>query len=197
MSQNNWKIQADLKKDNNVKESKVYLITNDNDKKLIGWYLYDKQGRELEQKSISTNGEINSHYKFEYPNDSIRFFSSIDKNGNEISKKSQKFSLTAESLESKTSDKISPIIKEYNSQGNMTKVWKRLDDGKILLSKFSYDKNNLRTREILYLEKEGKSVLNTKRIIYRDQNGLLEKIVAKQKGKVDFVTVYEYEKYST
>ncbi|MFC4721782.1 hypothetical protein ACFO5O_05595 [Geojedonia litorea] len=197
LSQNNWKVQAELKSNNNVKETNVFLIKKNKEKKLFAWYLYDKQGRELEQKSYSENGETTSHYKFEYPNDSLRYFISIDLNGNEIKKSSQKYSITAKTLESKTRNENNPILKEYDSNGNMVKVWKNVNGEKILLSAFTYDKNNLLIKEVLYQEKDGKSILNTKRIWKRDKNGLVQKIISKRKGEDDFITIYEYIKYST
>jgi len=196
-SQNNWKIQADLKKNNSVKESKVFLVEPDkpNEKKLIGTYFYNKQGVEIEQIGYSLNGEIESHYIFKFPNDSTRVFISIDENGEEISKGSQAFKLSDKKPEAKTTSDDGQLRFEYDSNDRMVKVWKIQEEKDLLLTEIFYNKKNLRVKEIMHNGMRGR-LQKSVRIIKRKDNGLLETIITKEKGKKDIIMKYEYVKYS-
>ena len=61
-SQSIWKKQADLRKRNDIKETKIFQQSplNSEQKRLWDWELYDINGRLVESKRFLPNGKLNT-----------------------------------------------------------------------------------------------------------------------------------------
>ncbi|MGJ8551244.1 hypothetical protein [Winogradskyella wichelsiae] len=199
-SQSIWKKGADLYKNNNVKEVKIYQLNpeNENQKRLWDSESYDREGRIIEKKRFQSNGKFESHYKFEYPNDKSRILISFDKKGKEIKRIDQEYDL---------SDDENPLIKysesgffeyEYDENGNITKVWRIKTDPKQLQTENFYNENgHLIKSKSLITNRDRKSTYISTSTYELDKDGNILKITTESKGKTTSIAVYEYKKYGT
>ena len=75
-----YKKDADQNKKNNIQQTDIYLIDKSKSVNAILFqtHLYDKEGRKVDSKNYTLNGELGDHSKFEYPNDTIRIKISLD-----------------------------------------------------------------------------------------------------------------------
>lgn len=197
-SQSIWKKQADLRKKNGIKETKIYQqnLENSKQKQIWEWELYDKNGRLIESKRFLPNGKLKSHYKFDYPSDRKRILVTLNKRGNEEKRTEQKFDLSDDKKQLIAESDNGIFGYEYDDKGNTTKVWRIKENPKQLQTEVFYDNNNLRIKENLLIRKrDGTSYIST-RIYDRDEDGNILRIVTyDENDKINSIEIHEHEKH--
>ncbi|WP_412983915.1 hypothetical protein [Pontimicrobium sp. IMCC45349] len=197
-SQSLWKKGADLRKQNGIKETTIYLLNpkDENDKRIWDWNSYDKEGRLIESKRFLKSGELESHYKFEHPNNKTRILIYLDKRGKEIKRVDQKYDLSGEKETLNEYSKSGIFRYEYDKNGNKTKVWNIKKKPAVLQTEVFLNENNLRYKERLLITRKFGSAYMT-RIYERDKSGNILKIISELDGEIDSIEIHEHKKYST
>jgi len=199
-SQTLWKKQADLRKKNNIKETKIYQQNPENSKqtRLWDWNFFDKEGRIVESKRYLPNGKFKTHYKFEYPNNKSRILIYLNDDGKETKRVEQEYDLSGEKEPQIEISKSGIFRYEYDENGNKTKVWNIKKNPKTLQTEVFFDENNLRIKEkLLITDRKNKTTYIMTRIYERDEDGNILKITSEVKGEIDSIEIHEHEKYST
>ena len=197
-SQNIFKKEIKLRKENNIEETSFYIKYRKGKKILTKKELYDRNGLLTELIKFDKNGNLKEKLTFEYPNEQIRILNEFDSNGNLTKSYNQKFD-SGNILEPNKRKSDSKKFKyKYNENGNIIEVW-RLDLKKKLLQTESfYDENNrLIKQRLLIFEIYPKKYyyLTTER--HLDDKGNILKIKSIKNGKVKNTEIREHKKYST
>jgi hypothetical protein len=197
-SQSIWKKQADLRKENQVKETKIYQQNpkNPDQKRIWNWELYDKTGRLIESKRFLPNGKVETHYKFEYPTDKTRTLIILNKIGKEEKRIDQKFDLSDDKRTLIAESENGIFGYEYDNRGNTIKVWRIKENPKQLQTEAFYNDDNLRVKEKLLIKKsDGSSYIST-RTYERDEKGNILKITTYgENNMVESIEIHEHEKH--
>ena len=181
MWKNLWKKEADFNKQNRIKETSIYLqnLNNKKKKRLWDWSLYDRDGRVIEKKRYLEDGRLETHYKFEYPNNKTRILIYLDKKGKELRRVEQKFDLSGEKEPLVEISESGIFRYEYDKKGNTTKVWNIKNKPETLQTEAFFNDKNLRIKEnLLITDRKNKTTYIMTRIYERDKNGNILKIIS-------------------
>ncbi len=197
-SQNIFKKEIRLRKENNIKETSFYIKYRKGKKTLTKKEIYDRNGLLTELRKFDKKGNLKEKLIFEYPNEQIRVLSEFDSNGSLIKSYNQKFD-SRNILEPNRRKSDSKKFKyKYNKNGNIAEVW-RLDLKKKLLQTESfYDENNRLIKQrllIFVIYPKTYYYLTTER--HLDDEGNVLKIKSIKNGKVKNTEIRVHEKYST
>jgi uncharacterized protein YxeA len=198
LSQSIWKKQADLRKENGIKETTIYQQNpkNSEQKRIWDWELYDRNGRLIESKRFQPNGKVKNHYKFEYPTDKKRVLVILNKRGKEKERIKQRFDLSNDKKTLISESENGIFGYEYDDNGNTTKVWRIKENPKQLQTEIFYDENNLRIKENLRINKRDGSSYISKRIYERDEEGNILKILTYgEDNSIESIEIHEHRKH--
>lgn len=197
-SQSIWKKLADMRKNNNIKETSIYQVNLENPKKkrIWDWNSFDRQGRLIEAKRYLANGKLKTHYKFEHPNPKTRVLISYDKGGKEIERIKQNYDLSEEKEPLREFSENGFFRYEYDKNGNTTKVWRTKEKPELLQTEVIFDENNLRIIEKSLVFRQNRTTYISIRKYERDSNGNVERITTESNGKITSIEIHEHKKYS-
>lgn len=197
-SQSMWKKEADRYKQNGIKEVKIYLLDleHQNEKRLWDWEFYDKNGRMIEKKRFQPNGALESHFKFEYPNDTSRILISYNDKGKEIKRVDQEFDLSGDKNPQNQYSKNGAFEYEYNKAGDVTKVWRVKDNPKRLQTENVYDEKGflIESKSLVFTNNQKSNYISTSTYCV-DNTGNISKITTEANGTITSVAIYEYVKH--
>lgn len=199
LSQSIWKKLADVRKDNKIKETSVYLVNLENpeEKRLWDWNSYDRAGKLVESKRYLPNGNIKTHYKFEHPSAKTRVLISLDKRGKEIERIEQVYDLSGEKEPLKEFSDNGFFRYEYDENGNTTKVWRIKEKPELLQTEVVFDENDLRILvKSLVFGQNGSTYISTSKY-ERDSEGNIMKVTIEAKGKTTNIEIHEHIKYGS
>ena len=196
-SQTIWKKEADLRKQNKIKETRKYVqsVENPESKWLRDWLFYDRSGRLIESKRYRNNGEVETHHKFEYLNQTTRILIILNADGQESNRIEQEFDLTDTPKPLKSTNSSGILGFEYDEHGNLTKVWRIKENPKVLQQEAFYDENNLPYKKINRVRKRDASHFYQTSFYERDEDGNILKITTESNGNVIGISIYEHKKY--
>jgi|GEM_PF-3831361 len=199
-SQSRQKREADLRKANKLEETHVFLQDVEDSNKRNLYYVenYDRLGRVIAKRTYNRLGRYQSYLHFEYPTDSTRVFISLSDDGRVLNKLQKPYDLLDRPSPTPQFNKNKNLKFEYNTQGQLTKVWQ--------LSKYA---DRLRVENVY--SPEGWLLEETHRIprkdddpyyltysYSRDSNGLIEQVVTKRDdGTIESKALYTHTSFTT
>ena len=198
IGQSVYRKDSDLKKQNGIKQTDIYMLDKSKSTNAILFQsnLYDRNGRTIDTKSYTLDGKLDSHSKFEYPNDTIRFKISVDSTQTELKRIEQKFDLSDKKREAQK-NKNRNFEYEYDSRGNATKIYRIVGNEKSLLTEKEYNQNNYLTREGAFSFRSDGTKRWKVRIYERDESDNILRITTMDESEIENVVIYVHKKYST